>query len=58
MMEEFARRYPMVFFASMHPGWCDTPGMFNELLAKWFDFKPFLSMSRKVYLPMRSTLSF
>jgi NAD(P)-dependent dehydrogenase (short-subunit alcohol dehydrogenase family) len=35
--EMWARRNPNVYFASMHPGWADTPGVRNALpgFARW-----------------------
>ena len=26
MTEEYAKKYPEIYFSSMHPGWADTPG--------------------------------
>ena len=26
MTEQYARKWTNIFFASMHPGWADTPG--------------------------------
>ncbi|XP_014772293.1 dehydrogenase/reductase SDR family member 12 [Octopus bimaculoides] len=27
MSEQYARKYPNIYFCSMHPGWADTPGV-------------------------------
>jgi len=27
MAEHYAKTYPEIYFASMHPGWSDTPGV-------------------------------
>ncbi|CAI9726275.1 Hypothetical predicted protein [Octopus vulgaris] len=27
MSEQYARKYPSIYFCSMHPGWADTPGV-------------------------------
>ena len=29
MTEYLAKKHPNIYFASMHPGWSDTPGNFN-----------------------------
>ena len=31
MMEQFALKHPEILFLSMHPGWCDTPGVVVSL---------------------------
>ena len=31
MAEHYARTYPSIYTATMHPGWADTPGLFLGL---------------------------
>jgi len=42
MCEQFAKSYPKIFFASMHPGWADTAGVrsampdfYEKMKGKW-----------------------
>lgn len=27
MAESYSKSYPKIYFATMHPGWADTPGL-------------------------------
>jgi dehydrogenase/reductase SDR family protein 12 len=29
--EEFGKKYPKILFASMHPGWADTPAVRSSM---------------------------
>jgi dehydrogenase/reductase SDR family protein 12 len=31
MCEQYARKYPEIFFAAMHPGWADTPAVRSSM---------------------------
>jgi len=35
MAESYAKTYPNVYFATMHPGWADTPGVQNSMPSFW-----------------------
>ena len=35
MAEYYAKNYPEIYFATMHPGWADTPGVQTSMPSFW-----------------------
>lgn len=35
MAEYYAKLHPEIYFASMHPGWADTPGVQTSMPSFW-----------------------